>query len=226
MGSDPPPNVKNIWCIFFLKLDHYWGTFWKKVFFPPRNVKHLQKFSEFMLSMGIPPPKADPKHNFRKCLILSASLKPTYTQTNFFLLPLCSHAGPKLILKVWNSVSFIFRELQALQTIKVKISLSDLESCLKKNSLQSRKLLYFYYFVSTVICISYHSSENTEINSLHFLTKTAISQNLSSNCLISWSSSNKQTIFFCFHNSIITTIILVFAKILRLQQCQKLFRFK
>ena len=35
IGSDPPPIVTKNIKYFFLKLDHYWGTFGKKVFFCP-----------------------------------------------------------------------------------------------------------------------------------------------------------------------------------------------
>ena len=39
LWSDPPPKPWKKTMFFFLKLDHYWGTFWKKGSFPPWNVK-------------------------------------------------------------------------------------------------------------------------------------------------------------------------------------------
>ena len=69
----PPPNVTKNTCIFFNKLDHFWGTLAKKIFLPPRKVKTLvkifriAKIGEKWLSMGVPP-HFSPKFFFAKWL--------------------------------------------------------------------------------------------------------------------------------------------------------------
>ena len=39
----PPPNVTKNTCIFFKKLDHYWGTFAKKNFLAPQKGQNTCK---------------------------------------------------------------------------------------------------------------------------------------------------------------------------------------
>ena len=77
MGLNQPwnqPTMKKQY-IFFLKLDYFWGTFWKKRFFSPRNVKHL-KITKYwdppplfftqnvVYQNDLEWPKLDFKHNF------------------------------------------------------------------------------------------------------------------------------------------------------------------
>ena len=67
----PPPIVMKNTMYFFLKLDHYWGTFWKKVFFCPYEMSNTckniwnPKIGKKWLSMG-PPSIFSPENFFTK----------------------------------------------------------------------------------------------------------------------------------------------------------------